>query len=146
VVQLVALQQVLRQRGQSSLKVAQGEALQWGKAVPQTGPRQPGERGLTLNCGTDSLNRILRPNACLGEGFCCIYTFTPVLNLHFSLIPEYNNLNNSFFDVPFSSFDEWVPSTGSSKYSIVIYMLCVYPFFVAVILELDLHFTSEIAN
>lgn len=41
-VQLVALQQVLRQRSQSSLQVAQGEALQRRPAVSQTGPHQPG--------------------------------------------------------------------------------------------------------
>lgn len=45
VVQLVTLQQVLRQRGQSALQVAQGEALQWRQALSQAGPRQPGGEG-----------------------------------------------------------------------------------------------------
>lgn len=42
-VQLVTLQQVLWQRGQSSLQVAQGEALQWWPTVSQAGPRQSGD-------------------------------------------------------------------------------------------------------
>ena len=41
-VQLVTLQQVLRQRGQSSLQMASRETLQRWPAVSQTGPHQPG--------------------------------------------------------------------------------------------------------
>lgn len=41
-VQLVSLQQVLRQRCQSSLQVAQGETVQWRPAMSQTGSHQPG--------------------------------------------------------------------------------------------------------
>lgn len=43
VVQLVAMQQVLRQRGQSSLQVAEGEAVQRRPTVSQAGPRQSGD-------------------------------------------------------------------------------------------------------
>lgn len=52
-------------------------------------------------------------------------TFALTLNVYICLIPEHNNLNDPFFCYSLLFFDEWIPSTGSGKYTVYYYLIFV---------------------